>query len=277
MQPSDRIGRRLSLRDINLLLMVIEKRSMSKAAAELAISQPVVSKAIANMERILGVPLLDRSPTGIEPTAYGRAIAKRGVAAFDELRQGVKDIASLLDPTAGEVRIGCSGPLAGGIVATSIRKLGSRYPKISYHVVDGDLTTLQRELNDRNIELAIGRIQEPFASDHTQIEKLFDDRLVVVAGRRNKWFRRTAIKLGELRNEPWIFPYGTAVASLVAEVFRAAGVDAPRATVASRMARLNDNLLASGRFLTMFPESVIRLADGHMPFKILPVALPSPH
>jgi len=70
MQPSDRIGRRLSLRDLNLLLVVIEKRSMSKAAAELAISQPVVSKAIANMERALGVPLLDRSPTGIEPTPY---------------------------------------------------------------------------------------------------------------------------------------------------------------------------------------------------------------
>src|SRR5258705_3046787 len=86
MQPSDRIGRRLSLRDLNLLLIVIEKRSMSKAAAELAVSQPVVSKAIANMERVLGVPLLDRSPTGIEPTPYGRAIARRGVAAFDELR-----------------------------------------------------------------------------------------------------------------------------------------------------------------------------------------------
>src|SRR6266700_2145139 len=150
MQPSDRIGRRLSLRDLNLLLVVIEKRSMSKAAAELAISQPVVSKAIANMERTLGVPLLDRSPTGIEPTPYGRAIAKRGAAAFDELRQGVKDIESLLDPTAGEMRIGCSGPLAAGIVATVIRKLSGRYPRLSFHVLDGDLATLQQELNDRS-------------------------------------------------------------------------------------------------------------------------------
>jgi len=276
MQPSDRIGRRLSLRDLNLLLVVIEKRSMSKAAAELAISQPVVSKAIANMERTLGVPLLDRSPTGIEPTPYGRAIAKRGAAAFDELRQGVKDIESLLDPTAGEVRIGCGGPVAAGLVAASIRKLGGRYPKISFHIVDGDLPALLQELSDRNIELAIGRVQEPIVPDDMQIETLFGDRLVVVAGRRNRWFRRRTIKLDELVNEPWIFPYGTAVASLVAEAFRAAGVDAPRATVSSRMARLNDNLLASGRFLTMFPESVIRLADGHMPFKILPVALPSP-
>src|SRR5215510_13620777 len=276
MQPSDRIGRRLSLRDLNLLLVVIEKRSMSKAAAELAVSQPVVSKAIANMERILGVPLLDRSPTGIEPTPYGRAIAKRGVAAFDELRQGVKDIASLLDPTAGEVRIGCNAPLAAGIVATSIRKLSSRYPKISFHVVDGDLAALLQELNDRNIELAIGRVLEPIAPDDMQIETLFADRLVVVAGRRNRWFRRKAIKLDELVNEPWVLPYGIAAATLLAEAFRVAGVDTPRATVSSRTARLNDNLLASGRFLSMFPVSMLRLADGHLPFKILPVALPSP-
>jgi DNA-binding transcriptional LysR family regulator len=275
MQPSDRIGRRLSLRDLNLLLVVIEKRSMSKAAAQLAISQPVVSKAIANMERILGVPLLDRSPAGIEPTPYGRAIARRGVAAFDELKQGVKDIASLLDPTSGEVRIGCGNPLGAGIVATSIRKLSNRYPKISFHLVDGDLSTLLQELNDRNIDLAIGRMQEPIAPDDMQIETLFCDRLVVAAGPRNRWVRRKSIKLDELVNEPWIFPYGIAAASLVAEAFRAAGVDAPRATVSSRMARLNDNLLASGRFLTVFPESMIRLAVGYVPFKILPVALPS--
>jgi len=276
MQTSDRIGRRLSLRDLNLFLVVVEKRSMSKAAAQLAISQPVVSKAIANMERTLGVPLLDRSPGGIEPTLYGRAIVKRGVAAFDELRQGVKDIESLLDPTAGEMRIGCSGPLAAGIVATVIRKLSGRYPRLSFHVLDGDLATLQQELNDRSIEFAIGRMLEPIADENMQSETLFNDRLVIVAGRRSKWFRRKEIKLSEPLNEPWIFPHATVASSLITEAFRAAGVNVPRATVSSRTARLNDNLLASGRFLTVFPESMIRLGVGYMPFKILPVALPSP-
>ena len=52
--------------------------------------------------------LLDRSPRGVEPTAFGRALIKRGVAVFDELRQGVKDIEFLADPTAGELRIGTS-------------------------------------------------------------------------------------------------------------------------------------------------------------------------
>src|SRR5262249_32215618 len=100
-QWEDRIGRRLKLRDVNVLLAVVQSGSMARAPERLAVSHPVVSKAIADLERALGVRLLDRSRKGIEPTSYGQALLKRGLAAFDELRQGVKDIEFLADPTAG--------------------------------------------------------------------------------------------------------------------------------------------------------------------------------
>src|SRR5205814_6444566 len=70
MQLNERIGRRLRLRDLNIFLVVAKERSMSKAAAQLAVSQPAVSKAIAEMEFTLGVPLLDRGPRGVELTLY---------------------------------------------------------------------------------------------------------------------------------------------------------------------------------------------------------------
>ena len=66
----------------------VEAGSMGKAAERLHTSQPAVSRAISDLEHALGVPLLDRSPQGIQPTQYGRAIIKRGLAVFDELRQG---------------------------------------------------------------------------------------------------------------------------------------------------------------------------------------------
>src|SRR6266700_2876088 len=83
----DRIERRLKLHDVRVLMSVVEAGSMHKAAERLATSQPAVSRAIADLEHALGVRLLDRSPTGIEPTQYGHAIIKRGLAIFDELRQ----------------------------------------------------------------------------------------------------------------------------------------------------------------------------------------------
>ena len=112
MQWEDRIGRRLKLRDVHILLAAVQCGSMAKAAERLAISHPVVSKTIADLEHALGVRLLERSRQGVEPTPYGRAVLKHGLAAFDELRQCVKEIEFLSDPTAGEVRIGTVYPFA---------------------------------------------------------------------------------------------------------------------------------------------------------------------
>jgi regulatory helix-turn-helix LysR family protein len=87
---------------------------MAKAAEHLAVSQPVVSKVVADLEQRLGVRLLDRDRHGAQPTVYWLALLKRGVAAFDELRQGVEDIEFLRDPTKGELRIGCTDVVIGG-------------------------------------------------------------------------------------------------------------------------------------------------------------------
>ena len=96
MRWSDRIGRRIKLRDLHVLQAVLEAGSMSKAANQLSVSVPVVSKAIADLEHMVGVRLLDRSPQGIEATIYGRTLLNRSLAAFDELRQGVNEIEFLL-------------------------------------------------------------------------------------------------------------------------------------------------------------------------------------
>ena len=92
MQWTDRIGRRVKLRDIHGLLAVAQSGSMARAAELLAISQPVVSKTIADLEHALGVRLLDRTAQGVEPTAYGLSFIQCGTVVFDELRRGVQEI-----------------------------------------------------------------------------------------------------------------------------------------------------------------------------------------
>src|SRR3954454_16406721 len=106
MQLSDRIGRRMKLQDLHVLMTVVQAGSMAKAARHLNTSQPNISKSIADLERALGVRLLDRHRQGVEPTGYGSVLLSGGAAVFDELRQTVKQIEFLDDPTAGEVRIG---------------------------------------------------------------------------------------------------------------------------------------------------------------------------
>ena len=96
MDWTNRIGRRVKLRDLHIFLAVVQFGSMARAAKHLAVSQPVLSKTIANLEHALGVRLLDRSSQGVEPTAYGRAFLNCGTAVFDELRALNPDVVVVL-------------------------------------------------------------------------------------------------------------------------------------------------------------------------------------
>src|SRR5262245_59831494 len=120
MQVSDRIGRRMRLHDLHVLMAVVQAGSMNKAAALLNTGQSAVSRSIAELEHSVGVRLVERTPQGVEPTRYGRALLDGGAAVFDDLRQAVKNIEFLADPTVGEVRIGCTPLLAASFVSAVI-------------------------------------------------------------------------------------------------------------------------------------------------------------
>src|SRR5450759_1685101 len=124
------IGRRLRLRDLHVLHTVIQHGSMAKAAIQLGVSQPSVSEVIADLEHALGVRLLDRSPQGIEPTIYATALLKRSLVAFDELKQGIRDIEFLADPTVGELRIGCPESISSSILPVIIQRFCEQYPRV---------------------------------------------------------------------------------------------------------------------------------------------------
>ena len=159
MDWSDRIGRRIKLRDLHILQAVAQHGSMAKAARHLAVSQPVVSKVIADLERELGRPLLDRDRHGAEPTVYGAALLKHGLAVFDELRQSVKEIEYLADPTTGELRIATQSVMVAGFLPAVIRSLHRRHPNLTIHVtLSVAVDTLYRELRERNVDLILGRI-----------------------------------------------------------------------------------------------------------------------
>ena len=92
MDWSKRIGRRIRVQDLHILSAVVEFRSLARAAEYLAVSRPVVSRAIADLETEVGVRLLDRDRHGAVPTIYGSTLLKRGAVVFDELRQSLNDI-----------------------------------------------------------------------------------------------------------------------------------------------------------------------------------------
>jgi len=270
-----RIGRRLRLRDLHILSNVVQWGSMAKAASHLAMSQPAVSEAIANLEAALGVRLLDRTPRGVEPTLYASALLKRGLVVFDELRQGIKEIEFLADPTVGEVRIGCIESLAAGFMPEVIDQFSRKYPRVLVHVDNVQLATQEfRELRERTVDLSLGRILKPVADDEIDAEVLWRDEYFVVAGSRSPWARRRKIALADLLDEPWIFyPPNNVFAPFMAQAFGAQGLELPRARVTSFSSAIRMHLIATGRFLTIMAGSMLRANAERWDLKALPIAL----
>src|SRR6266568_3834084 len=159
-----RIARRVRFRDLQVFFTVVECGSMAKAAAQLGVTQPAVSEIIASLESAFAVRLFDRGPQGVEPTIYGRALLKRGLAAYDELKQSIRDIEFLADPTVGEVRIGCPESLAASILPPVIQRFSELYPNVVLHLsyVASPPRELP-ELRERTLDAILDRVVPPFA------------------------------------------------------------------------------------------------------------------
>jgi len=274
-----RIGRRLGLRDLHVFFTVVQRGSMAKAAQQLNVTQPAVSKAIGDLEHTLGVRLLDRRPQGVEPTIYGHALLKRGNAVFDELKQSIRDIEFLADPTIGEVRIGCSETLAGAILLPAIRQFSQQHPGVVLRIEETGLTLELSALRERLLDFAVLRWSQTFAdeylADDLDIDIFFQDELVVAAGSQSRWARRRKIDLAELVSEPWIMSSPNSWNYMeVAEAFRARGLDMPKISLETVSTPVRVGLLATGPYIATFPRSVLRLYDNPSSLKVLPVDLP---
>jgi DNA-binding transcriptional LysR family regulator len=275
----NQIGRRLRFRDLHVFFTVVGHGSMAKAAVELGVAPPTVSEVIADLERALGVRLLERGPKGAEPTIYGRALLKRGTAAFDELKQGIRDIEFLSDPAIGEVYIGCDESIAAATLPRIAERFARQYPDVALNVENIDLRNYPPNVRELGFDLVLTRMQGPGEEtdpfNDLNVETLFDDRLVVVAGARSRWANRRKVDIADLSGEPWILSGPNRWNyRVVAEAFRLRGAPMPKVSLKTLSVHLRTNLLVSGEFITTLPNSVADFYVRRFDLKVLPVDLP---
>jgi DNA-binding transcriptional LysR family regulator len=272
MKWTDRIGCRLKLHDLHIFMTVAETGSMGKAAERLALSQPSVSKAVATIEQAVGVRLLDRTPQGVETTAYGRALLRRGSEAFDELNRGIQDIEFLTDPKEGEVRVGCPEAFASGLLTEVLATFSRQYPHVIVRVYPANNMAREfRLLRDRNVDFLLGAITNPLMEEDLDVEVLYDDRPFIVSGRKNRWAGRRKIDLAELVDESWLLPLESIFSSVLAEAFQSRGLDVPKMGVRSYCVYQRLSLIATDRFVASMPGTVLRFNADQFSLKVLPV------
>lgn len=273
------LGRRLRLRDLHVLMTIARLGSMAKAAAELGVSQPAVSEVVADLESALGVRLFDRTPQGVQPTPYGTALLKRAVTAFDELRQGIRDIEFLADARSGEIRVGCPESVAAAFLQPIIHQFEENYPRVVLDIDTVNTLTFAPRLRDRTLDLALARagwpLDEPHLVEDLHIETLFDDALLIAVGRNHPLAKKAKVDFNELASEPWILTGKDSWNyQVVEETFEANKLPPPNVHMKTLSVHLRAEMAATGRFVTTFPRSVLLLHADRLKLKVLPLELP---
>jgi len=223
------------------------------------------------------VPLFERSTRGVTPTVYARAMMDRSVAAFDELKQGIRTLENLADPTAGDLWIGCLESVSASMLPPILHQFMQRYPRVVIHLARLSSPTLEfRELCARNLDLVLTRIlKDSPVDEELAVEPLFEDRLAIAAGARSRWAHRRKIDLAELADEPWILPPpGCWTNSTVMQAFRARGLKTPNVCLMTYSVPVRMSLAACGPYITVFPGSV-RPLEAYRSIRVLPIELPA--
>lgn len=273
-QPIDRIARRLKLKDLHTFRAAVQLGSMAKAAAEIALTPPAVTKAIGDMERLLGVKLLERTSQGVAPTAYGAALLSGSLDLFDDLKRTIERIQFLADPTVGEVRVNWSAPWHASVLPLVIDRLSRQHPRIVTHVTTANSTFEQlKALQEREFDLCFTRLS-PLSEEGFEQEALFDDPMVIVTSRENTRFRGRNIQLAQLMTEAWCLPSDLHTsASRISNVFQLAGQPLPHISVRCLSMELQTALVATGRFLTVLPASYLLFSSAKASLRILSMAM----
>src|SRR5262245_4765868 len=270
----NRIGRRVTLRDLHILSAVVRSGSMAKAATHLAMSQSAVSESVAHLEDALRVRLLDRSVRGVEPTIYADVLLRRGHAVFDELQQGINEIDYLTDPSKGEVRIACTEILSYGYLPAVIDQMSRRHPQVAVRITPLNTESLELPiLQERSVDLVISRFPDSYRNDELDLEVLATDSLIVIVGAQSPWTRKRKVTLVELLNERWILPPTPYIRAVMQKAFEALGMQAPSERVTTSSIQLRIRLLATGRFVSVMPDSVFRENAKRWSLAALPIDL----
>ena len=258
MRWDDRIGRRLRLKDLHTLETVAEIGSMAKASQHLALSQPAISKTISDMEHMLGVPLLDRSARGVELTEHGRVLVSRTRIIFDEVKQGIKEIEHLADPTQGQVRIGTIEPVSP-VLSEIICRMTRHYPRITFDVVVGDTDMLVRKLRDRTLDVVLTRWNTLTQADDLEAKTLYTSTLVIMADKSHPLANGKRLRLPDLTQERWaLSPPDSFFGRIVVDLFQRRKLPLPRNTVTTTSIFMRLNLMANGHFLSVLPTTILR-------------------
>ncbi len=192
----------LQLVHLTALRAVVRQGSFSRAARELHLTQPAVSMQIRQLERALGLLLLERVGKRAFPTRAGEVLLVHAGRAIRELEAGVEVVQQLRGIVAGRVRLGTSASFSIYLLPRALRRFRARYPRSELVVVTGNAPEIARAVVQNELDLGI--VSLPVRERELAVAPFHKDELVAIGPPGRRWRRGQRVKAGELTREPLI-------------------------------------------------------------------------
>jgi DNA-binding transcriptional LysR family regulator len=170
----------IRLRHISCFVVVAQERTLARAAARLHLSQPAVSKTLAELEALAGRQLVSRGRTGTALTPAGEDFLRYAVDVTQALESAAAVLTGAAVPIAPTVRVGALPTVAGGLLVDALARLRERRPHAGISVRIGDNPELLAWLKSGELDVAVGRMAEPAMMQGVAFELLYAESLAVV-------------------------------------------------------------------------------------------------
>jgi len=203
----DRILRsNLKLKHLQLLVALDEFRHLGRVAEFLRVTQPAVSKSLAEIEKLFELDLFSRSPRGTEPTAYGDKVVRFARSVLADYARTLEDLDAVTRGSAGHVKVGAMVVAIPTLLSGALIQLKAASAKTTVFVEEGDLTRLLPRLRVGELDLIIGRLEPGYASPDLETEPLYTETMSVVAHPAHPLCAKRKPGWADLARETWVVP-----------------------------------------------------------------------
>jgi len=210
---------RLKMRHLQCLVMVAQERNLVRAAKALSLTQPAVSKTVAELEEIVGRQLLLRRRRGVELTPAAEVLVRHAVSALRGLREGLG--LAMDQPEADQLRVavGALPNMVANLLPEAVATLHESQPALRVRVVSGTNAQLMTQLRQGEIDLVLGRLAQASAMADLAFEQLYSEPLLLVARPGHPLAARRKPSLDALAGHPLVLPVSGTLIRHTADAF----------------------------------------------------------
>lgn len=264
----------LKIRHLRIVLTVGRTRNIGRAARELHLSQPAVSKAVQQVERAAGMSLFERGTEGSFPTAAGSALIRYAEEVFGALERAGEELEALSRGLGGALAVGCNFPSATYLVPKAIILLTRSNPLLSVTMHEASLEVLLPELRAHKLDVVVGRWPRGSQTQDLQEHGAFEQPMAVVAAPDHPLAKTSKVTWRNLADCKWILPpLGSAARADIDELFREKGIKPSGTRIESSSAYGNSLLVRELGAISIVPNAVVRHLGGERAFAILNVPI----